>query len=608
MIEMIHHLSALQAQMVDEHRQAPGLFGEIARMEDLLADTYRNRVPYELLQNSDDAGSTIITITGLGGSVWSWANNGRSLPAVDAEALCRSASSTKHRGGDSIGYRGIGFKSLAAIASRVDIQSSDVAFTFDRKVTAQLLGERSPSAVPLIRIPCDIRNTDWIDGATFTIFGRGGADAPLAAIDPTSLLFLRHVYRVDISTSERPISIRVDRNEGGVTLHDQSGAARFGLLRHESATIAVPLDARAQSLIGLRGRLACGLPLDDEPGLPVAVSGDLLTDPSRTHAVVEDESTRQVLAEAASAIAHELTTPEAPLFQRLWELILEGEDLRSLLVSSHVTASSALLGALQREMKSRTKPFAYSPVPLTTDEVTYVFPAGAPVALYAKKNQRNARALKSVLGLDTLELQRLVDESVVAKLSDESIATLGTHLGEMARSYGRRLTAAEQRVVDRGPTVSPPPSPPVIVQRPTEDARQTHVPPTGEPLADIVSRWRTAEVATMEYLNGRGWRLEDVSGQNVGYDLSGSDPAGEPVRIEVKKVDHADARFAMTNNEMSLMLASPGGYLLAVLIGDGRYVKLMLVDPSNDELPRERVCRRWDWEFTDWARFATVVE
>ena len=77
------------------------------------------RVPYELLQNSDDAGSTVVTITELGDRTWSWANNGRPLTSADAEALCRSASSTKRRGGDSIGYRGIGFKSLAAIASRI---------------------------------------------------------------------------------------------------------------------------------------------------------------------------------------------------------------------------------------------------------------------------------------------------------------------------------------------------------------------------------------------------------------------------------------------------------------------------------------------------------
>ncbi|WP_261877195.1 sacsin N-terminal ATP-binding-like domain-containing protein [Mycobacterium marinum] len=593
--------------MVDEHKQAPGLFGEIARMEDLLADTYRNRVPYELLQNSDDAGSTSVTITEIGDMIWSWANNGRTLTSADAEALCRSASSTKRRGGDSIGYRGIGFKSLAAIAARIEIRSGDVAFAFDRSVTAQLLGERSPTEVPLIRIPCGIRDADRIDGATFTIFGRDDGDAPLDAIDPISLLFLRHIDRVDKCTPERAVTISINRDDTAVTLRDQTGTARFGMLRQGTATIAVPLDPRAQSLIGLRGRLACGLPLDDEPGLPVAVSGDLLTDPSRTHAVVGDESTQRVLADAAAAIAQELTTPTAPFFQRLWELILEGEDLRSLLVSSHATVSTTLLSGLQRAMMSRPKFFAYSPLPLTADDVTLVFPAGAPAALYTKQNQNSARAMKIVLGLETLDVQQLANNPEIEQLSDDLIAHLGAHLGEMARSYGRQLTPAEQRIVDRGPKASTPP-PRITAQRPAEDARRKYVPAAAEQLAEIYSRWRAAEVATMEYLNSRGWHLEDVSGQNVGYDLSGNNPAGQPVRIEVKKVDRPDARFAMTNNEMSLMLTAPGGYLLAVLVGDGRYVKLMLVDPSNDGLPKERVCRRWDWEFTDWARFATVVD
>ena len=606
MNELAQHLAALQVQLIDEHTQAPGLFGEIARMEDLLADTYRNRVPYELLQNSDDAGSTVVTITALPDGTWSWSNNGRPLSSADAEALCRSASSTKRRG-DSIGYRGIGFKSLAAIASRIDIRSANAAFAFDRAVAAELLGEPSPSAVPLIRIPCAISGADRIDGANFTIHGRDSGEAPLDAIDPTSLLFLRHVERVDVLTRERTATISVNRTDSGVTLYDQGGAATFGLLTRGTATIAVPLDARAQSLTGLRGRLACGLPLNDEPGLPVAISGDLLTDPSRTHAVVGDESTQRVLADAASAIAYELTMPEAPLFQRLWELILEGEDLRSLLMSSHSTISTALLTELQRAMKSRPKPFAYSPLPLTADDVSRIFTSGAPTALYTNQNQPSARALKAVLGLDTLDVQQLIDEPVVEELSENLISHLGAHLSEMARSYGRQLTPAEQRIVDRGPAASPP-SPPIIAPPTPYDARRGEAAKSPEPLADIVSRWRTAEVATMEYLNSRGWRLEDVSGQNVGYDLSGTNPSGAPVRIEVKKVDHPDARFAMTNNEMSLMLAAPGGYLLAVLVGDGRYVRLMLVDPSNEGLPKERVCRRWDWEFTDWARFATVVE
>jgi hypothetical protein len=607
MSELAQHLTSLQGRLVDEHRQAPGLFGEIARMEDLLAETYRNRVPYELLQNSDDAGSTVVTITELGDKVWSWANNGRPLTAADAEALCRSASSTKRRGGDSIGYRGIGFKSLAAIASRIDVCSSEVSFSFDRTVTAQLLGERSPSHVPLIRIPCEIRSVERIDGATFKICGRDGGDAALDAIDPTSLLFLRHVTTVEIRTREKSVGISVDRGKSEVTLRDKGGVAEFGLLKHGAATVAVPLDTHAQSLVGLHGRLACGLPLEDELGLPVAVSGDMLTDPSRTHAVVGDGSTQQVLADAAVAIANGLTDVRNPLFERLWELILEGEDLRSLLVSSHATVSNSLLVALQREMKSRPKAFGYSPLSFTVEDITHIFPAGAPIALYTKQNLSSARAVKAVLGLETLDVEKLASEPIVEKLSVDLISQLAAQLGEMARSYGRQLTEAEQRIVDRIPTALPPAAP-VITRRPKDDAGPGTGPHNAEPLADIVARWRTAEIATMEYLNSRGWHLEDVSGQNVGYDLSGRNPAGLPVKVEVKKVDHADARFAMTNNEMSLMLTSPGGYLLAVLVGDGRYVKLMLVDPSNDELPKERVCRRWDWEFTDWARFGTAVD
>lgn len=606
MSELLQRLTRLQDQLVYENQQAPGLFGEIARMEDLLADTYRNRVPYELLQNSDDAGSTTITISQLTDGRWSWANNGRPLNSADIEAMCRSASSTKVRGGDSIGYRGIGFKSIAAISSRIEVRSAGIVFAFDRAKAAELLAA-DQQAVPLIRIPCDIHGDGWFDGTSFTVVGRGSADESLDAIDPVSLLFLRNVNRVEIVASGRTVPMVVDRNDKRVSLHDLDGSAEFGLLRHGHAIVAIPLDARAQTLTGLRGRLACGLPLNDELGIPVAVSGNLLTDPSRTHAVIADESTQKVLEDAASIIADELSTPTSPLFQRLWELLLEGEDLRSLMVVPHPSASSSLLAALQCAMKRKPKCFSYSPLPLTAEDIQHVFPQGAPLALYEKRNLSSARALKTVLGLETLDLATLAEAPDSEHFSEDLLRNLAEHLSEMTRNYGRALTPAEQRIVNRVATNAEPSGMPDDPAPSTPEMAFTS-PQSGEQLAEIVARWRTAELATMEYLNSRNWHLRDVSGQNVGYDLEGTDPTGKSVRIEVKKVDHADARFAMTNNEMALMLADPGGYLFAVLIGDGRYVKLMLLDPGNDHLPKERVCRRWDWEFTDWSRFATVVE
>ncbi len=111
----------------------------------------------------------------------------------------------------------------------------------------------------------------------------------------------------------------------------------------------------------------------------------------------------------------------------------------------------------------------------------------------------------------------------------------------------------------------------------------------------------------MEHLNSRGWVLKDVSRQNMGYDLEGSDASGNSVHIEVKKVESKESRFSLTNNEMSVMVGASSRYLLAIAIGDGYNAQLALLDPLKDQVPRERVCRRWEWEYTDWSRFVELV-
>ncbi|MFF0836711.1 MULTISPECIES: sacsin N-terminal ATP-binding-like domain-containing protein [unclassified Streptomyces] len=604
MIGPMAAVAALRDVLVREHVQAPGLFREIARMEELLADTYRDRVPYELLQNSDDAGSQSVLIENLGENRFRWSNDGRPLDAADIEALCRSASSTKSRGGDSIGYRGIGFKSLAAIAHRIDVQSAGVRFVFDKTAAATLLGEPNTNAVPLIRIPAEVHTDAPIDGVAFTVRCRPDTAGAFRAIDPLSALFLRNVRRIRTSTTTARQDILIDRDASRVVLRLDGDEAAFGLLRHGAATVAVPLDARALAMTGVRGRLACFLPLQDEVGLPVIISGDVLTDPSRTHAVTADESTRRVLSDAARAIAEQLCSPGDPMFERLWQLILEGEDLRGVMVSATASAGKLLAVSLRDEMTARRPSFAHSPLPLEPQDVAVIFPGGAPAALYEPRNQAAARVLKAILGLHSVDFAVILAEMEPAVLSDALRSRLGEHFRELARTHGRKLTKAESRLVHEASTQEETPA----VLDASQGIRATKVVPRPDTsLGSVLKRWRTAELAAKEYLNQLGWTLRDVSGQNVGYDLEGTDPEGRPVRIEVKKVDRPDARFAMTNNEMSLMLMKPGGYLLAIVVGDGRHAQLMLLDPSKDDLPKERVCRRWDWEFTDWSRFAETV-
>jgi hypothetical protein len=141
-------------------------------------------------------------------------------------------------------------------------------------------------------------------------------------------------------------------------------------------------------------------------------------------------------------------------------------------------------------------------------------------------------------------------------LSAPSRTRLGNHLAQLARTHGRRLSPADQQLVDAVTEHVPPPAAMRKVAR-IEKAKTDTA--TSASLPEILTRWRTAEVATMEFLNARGWKLRDVSAQNAGYDLEGVDPNGDAVGIEVKKVDQPDAQFSMTNNELSLMMHTPQG-------------------------------------------------
>jgi hypothetical protein len=62
MTALVDDVRRLQRTLIGEFHTSPDLFDEIARMEALLAETYRDRFLYEVLQNSDDAGSRAVRI------------------------------------------------------------------------------------------------------------------------------------------------------------------------------------------------------------------------------------------------------------------------------------------------------------------------------------------------------------------------------------------------------------------------------------------------------------------------------------------------------------------------------------------------------------------
>jgi hypothetical protein len=261
-----------------------------------------------------------------------------------------------------------------------------------------------------------------------------------------------------------------------------------------------------------------------------------------------------------------------------------------------------LLNAMKSAFATISWPFAFSEVPLEPSDVPRIFPQGAPLSIYSRDASSQARALRTVFAAPTLRAKEIAEKVEPHALSAETRAALTKHLVDLARVEGRPLTVREQLFAGQATAPAQSSNPATSTVTNSTSRRSSE----GD-FGGALTRWRAAEIAAMEHLNARGWSLQDVSRQNVGYDLAGTNADGADVHIEVKKVEGKDARFALTNNEMAVMVGASSRYLLALVIGDGSSAQLALLDPLRDMVPRERVCRRWEWEYTDWSRFVEIV-
>jgi hypothetical protein len=128
-----------------------------------------------------------------------------SVQPADVEALCRSASSTKHRGAGTIGYRGIGFKAVAAIASSVTMRSSGVSALFNRSEAAGVLGVSDAGTVPLLQVPTRVARDAVTEGARFVVQLADTATSDDFSLNPLAPPFLRHLRQVNV---ERPAGVQ----------------------------------------------------------------------------------------------------------------------------------------------------------------------------------------------------------------------------------------------------------------------------------------------------------------------------------------------------------------------------------------------------------------
>jgi hypothetical protein len=274
-------LEKIRTENLNVYSASPQRLREDVGQESQIAQDYRGRLVYELLQNADDAmaasnASSCIRFELTDSEFWV-ANSGRALDEADIRGLCGISASKKamhgHKRRASIGHKGMGFKSVLEITDAPSVFSTTVSFCFSpdaalRGVQALVSeGKLAPvSRAPATRFPWPVSqgNAGWDrlrQRGMNTAFRfplrdkmtgeqRDRLAAVLRELPVTSLVFLKHIGRIEVdirrSSEARSFAWTVRREHAvGDTWNDVAGFNQSGDYR----VTLVPDDGPAEMFL-----------------------------------------------------------------------------------------------------------------------------------------------------------------------------------------------------------------------------------------------------------------------------------------------------------------------------------------------------------------------
>ncbi|MEO6329754.1 MAG: DUF3883 domain-containing protein [Ginsengibacter sp.] len=323
----IQSLEQLRDEFLQEAKSAPKLFKDLAKVEQYIAESYKTRALIELIQNADDAASTSFGLHSIEGG-FIVGNNGRTFSSDDVEALCRSGSSNKQRGSTTIGYRGIGFKSVVNLASKISVFSGDFNFCFDRDKTKRSL--QNDGDVPLIRVPHPIdeshnilrnqafeliREYHYKTVFVFQDVMEEMSLQELSSFDRSSLLFLNNLRSVLINFQNINRTIIVENihqhQRGTIKIIEGENTDEWEVETANANNIDRVAFKKAQgSIVPALKResvIHSFTPTHEFAGAYIKINGDFTTDPSRKTVDV-DELSRNSFNNAISIIVGSITS------------------------------------------------------------------------------------------------------------------------------------------------------------------------------------------------------------------------------------------------------------------------------------------------------------
>ena len=674
---MNNELSKLRDSLIAEAKSSPMLLSDLAGLEAYVSESYNSRSFIELLQNADDAHATKFYVKRSGDYLFV-ANNGRPFNIKDLESLCRSASSNKVRG-TSIGYRGIGFKSVVSFAKEVHLVSGDFEITFSKELSRKVVPQASK--VPLIRIPHEINNsvknelTNEIkaiqDEGFKTIFIFSGVlanqiDEEYTSFASTTILFLKSIQVIKILLSKKVTAniAVVDENEKGrfLKVSTTDAISNWFVCSDSNCSIAFSMNnGKVARLPKNEAVIHAFLPTEDSCGLGVVVNGDFSTDPSRRHLIM-DETTVTVISNLsklyASLLKYALSNKDKhiidalmPYFDlkliQLMKQSFEKEFSKKIKETFGKELSNLKLSPSWLNTEDFAKIMAASNLPFVAPECSEVNGLNDFLKYLGNKTEEIGSLLSkvsnvelSVLGYAQLvaagirevlmnhklaslcatdlvisdgrlcsfkeinENEEEIDESYVQLLLDNGVSEndISQFLKKMGLSNINEVQFSDDdeddyTFNDEDEDEEDDMSAPSSVSQWYNDASSSSKPAVYN---EGLQKWRSAEENTLSALNANGFRLKDVSKQNLGFDLEGSDPNGKNIYIEVKSIDYVGQKFRMTNNEFAAAQYKPGNYYLALVYQNKDSFEISLIKDPVNRLNLTRQVVQWVWECSDY--------
>jgi hypothetical protein len=662
-------------KLLEEAKASPNLLSDLAGLEIYLAETYNNRSFIELLQNADDANSTKFKIIKEKELIYV-ANNGRIFTEQDFESLCRSASSKKVRG-ETIGYRGIGFKSVVAFSKEIHVLSGDLEISFSKDRTKFEIP--NATRVPLIRIPHSLCNSDKkliestyqilkSEGYTsifvFTGVTANAIESEFNLFEYNSLIFLRNIVETEISLSgqvkTKIIKKHISNSEREITFQTNSSIANWFISNeHESSIAFSKNNYTIRKLPPEESLVHAFLPTEDTNGLGVLINGNFSTDPSRRHLIFDSEtnaSTKLCSNHIIKLLENNLKNNSTESVNMVNALIPSSDP--RLVQFMKNSFSKILLEEIKQTDLEFFKVLKICPNWLNPNDFNLLVNSSKGNIIYnsfselegfssfvkylgatevqfdeliSNINDSNLSVLgcvqltsylfKSILSnsinesgllglkilyclgqrksmLELKEFSIPIDQSFVSLLLENGLTEFD--IKQVLKKCVPNINFEMQFETDQfGKQSSERPESFIVsnsVSRWFNKIRVTSM----DSIKPSLKRWRSAEEQTLTILKYNGFSLEDVSKQNIGYDLEGYDPDGNKIQIEIKSITLPGQKFRFTNNEIAVAQEKQKSFWVAIVRQYENIFEIALIPDPVNNLVLNRQCVQWIWECADY--------